>query len=263
MQDLTIAIIQSDLKWEDSHYNLDNFDKKIDLISQEVDLIVLPEMFNTGFSINPVRCAQTMDGEAVQWMREKASQQKCCIAGSIFIGEDGKFFNRLFVFYPDGTHVQYDKRHRFRLADEVRVFSAGTERVEAKIKGWKIMLSVCYDLRFPVWFRNRFVNGEFDYDILLNVANWPQIRSYQWKQLLLARAIENQSVVIGLNRVGFDGNQVFHSGNSMVVDAQGFPMVSLDDGIKETSTIRLSYSDLDNFRKKFPFYLDWDEFSIS
>ena len=262
MQDLNIAIIQSDLIWENSSANIRNFEEKIERITEEADLIILPEMFNTGFSINPIKCAQQMEGEAVNWLKRISASRNCCMAASIFIEEKEKFYNRLFVFYPDGSHVKYDKRHLFRLADEVKVFTAGTQRIIADVKGWKIMLSVCYDLRFPVFFKNRYTEKGFDYDILLNVANWPEVRSYQWKQLLIARAIENQSMVIGLNRVGFDGNQVFHSGNSMVVNAQGFPLISIDGGQEKTAVVRLNHSELISFRQKFPFYLDWDEFSL-
>ena len=186
MDKLHITLIQSDIYWEDSQKNLARFRKMIDEIQEPTDLILLPEMFNTGFSTDPARCAETMDGQAISFLREKAQKGKCLIAGSILISENGSQFNRLIAMFPDGSFEQYDKRHLFRLSDEHKVMSAGKKKIIVNWKGWKILLLICYDLRFPVWSKNRWKEGEFEYDLLIYVANWPESRSKLWKSLLIA-----------------------------------------------------------------------------
>jgi len=205
MEDLKIALIQTSLHWEDKKGNLDMFTDKIAKIPERQDLIVLPEMFTTGFSMKATKFAEEMSGPSVSWMRSQAKLSSSCIAGSIIIKEGRSYYNRLIWMRPDGTLEHYNKRHLFRLAKEQDHYTEGSERKIVSLKDWRINLNVCYDLRFPVWSRNKN-----DYDILLNVANWPAKRSLPWSTLLRARAIENMCYSIGLNRVGTDGNDCNH-----------------------------------------------------
>ena len=221
MNDLKVIIIQSDLAWENPTANLNNFDAKINSISEKTDIIVLPEMFNTAFSINPAKCAETMYGATMKWIQHKAKEKNCVIVGSILINENGDFYNRMVWIQPDGSHFTYDKRHLFRMSDEYKLFNGGNNRTIIEYKGWKINLLICYDLRFPVWSRNTYKDGNYEYDLMIYVANWPASRSFIWQTLLKARAIENQSYVIGVNRVGDDGFNTPHSGDSMIIDPVG------------------------------------------
>ena len=259
MTDLKITIIQYDLHWENKEKNLKMFSQKIGAISDPTDLIVLPEMFTTGFSMNPNKFAEPMNGETVNWMKEKAQEKECVITGSFICIENGKCFNRLVWMNADGTYSTYDKRHLFRMANEDSHYTAGQKKIIVELKGWKICPLICYDLRFPVWSRNRF---SADYDLLIYVANWPEIRSYPWKTLLLARAIENQSYVAGLNRVGKDGNDIYHSGDSAVINAKGEIISKIKAHEESCEAITLNYSELAEFRKNFPAMLDADDFEI-
>jgi omega-amidase len=191
MSDLHITLIQSDISWEDPVKNIEHFGRKIDEIQTPTDLVVLPEMFSTGFSTNPHRCAETTDGAATGLMREKSAQGNLMIMGSILVEERGAYFNRLICMRPDGTFSKYDKRHLFRLSDEYKIMKSGKEKTIVNWRGWNILPLVCYDLRFPVWSKNTWKDGIYEYDILLYVANWPGSRSPIWKSLLMARAIEN------------------------------------------------------------------------
>jgi len=270
MNDLKITIIQSALHWENKEMNLSMFSQKINDITENTDLIVLPEMFTTGFSMNPKKFAERMDGPTVKWIIEKAKEKDCAVTGSFICEEDGKHFNRLIWANADGTYSTYDKRHLFRMANEDGCYSSGQKKIIVELKGWKICPLVCYDLRFPVWCRNKLVknnieniNSRYEYDLLIFVANWPEVRSYPWKTLLHARAIENQSYVVGLNRVGNDGNGIYHSGDSSVINAKGGIISKTRAQEETTETITLDYSELTGFRKLFPAILDADDFSIS
>ncbi len=263
MQDLKITVIQSDLIWEDVQANLAGFDNKLDKIKELTDLVVLPEMFNTGFSINPKKNGEKPDGRTFCWMQEKAALLKCVITGSVLINAGGKYFNRLFWVRSDGSFDFYDKRHLFRLGDEYKIFSAGQMRVVFDQFGWEIFPQICYDLRFPVWSKNRYIEGEYEFDLMIYVANWPEIRSYAWKQLLVARAIENQAFVVGVNRVGKDGNQIPHSGDSIVLDFKGQTLASANPHEEEMLTTQISYSEMKAFRDQFTVGLDWDAFEVS
>ncbi len=262
MTDLKIASIQSSLIWENPDENLKNFDKKIDSIKDNPDIIILPEMFNTGFSINPTKCAEPMDGEAVKWLKNKASERNCVICGSILINEGTKNLNRMIWMRPDGSYSTYDKRHLFRLSDEYKVMDSGNKRTIVDINGWKINLLVCYDLRFPVWARNTFKDGAYEYDAIIYVANWPSSRSHIWQTLLRARAIENQSYVVGVNRVGKDGIGTNHSGDSMVIDPIGNIISQLNPNEELVEVNNLSAQTLIDFRTSIPFCLDWDSFEL-
>ena len=259
MQDIKITILQSDLHWENIEKNLDMFSEKISSITEETDLIILPEMFSTGFTMNAKACAENMQGKTIAWLQSKAKEKNCVITGSIIIKEEGEFYNRLIWMKPDGTFELYNKRHLFRLADEQQTYTAGDKQIITEINGWKICPLICYDLRFPVWGRR---TKQEDYDLLLYVANWPQRRIHAWQQLLIARAIENQSYVAGVNRIGNDGNIIYHSGNSAVIDFKGEQISNTKSDTESIETISLSKQSLIDFRKHFPFADDADVFKI-
>jgi omega-amidase len=262
MSTLTITTIQTTLNWEDKAANLSMFEKKINSIEEETEIVVLPEMFSTGFSMNPNRLAESMEGETFQWMKRVSSENNIILTGSVIIEENGNFFNRLIWMLPNGQYGHYDKRHRFAFAGEDEKYTAGTKRLIASVKGWKINLLVCYDLRFPVWSRQSSTSsGEPEYDLIIYVANWPERRSIAWKTLLVARAIENQCYVVGVNRVGNDGNNIYHSGDSMVVDPLGEILYYKKDE-ENISTITLDKIHLQTIREKFPFWKDSDKFMI-
>ncbi len=270
MSSLTITTIQTNLHWENKQGNLLLLEDRLRSIDQKTEIIVLPEMFSTGFSMRPKDLAETMEGETVMWMREMAEQYRVVLTGSVIIEENGKYFNRLIWMLPNGQSAYYDKRHLFAFAGEDQHYSPGNKRLIAQVKGWKINLQVCYDLRFPVWARQQLQNPPTtspeseiaaEYDVLLYVANWPQRRSHAWKTLLCARAIENQCYVVGLNRVGKDGNDVYHSGNSMVVDPLGEVMYHMADE-EDSFTITLQKEHLETVRTKFPFWKDADDFNL-
>lgn len=236
-------------------------EQKIDSIGF-TEVVVLPEMFSTGFSMRPQQLAETMNGPTVQWMQETAARKKIILTGSLMIEEEGRYYNRLIWMLPNGQYGYYDKRHLFAFAGEDQHYAAGNKRLIASVKGFRINLMVCYDLRFPVWARQQGDSSNTEYDILLYVANWPERRSHAWRTLLQARAIENQCYVVGVNRVGHDGNNIYHSGNSMLVDAMGD--IQFEQSHDECiHTCVLSKTALDEVRSKLPFLRDRDAFSIS
>lgn len=265
---LCITLVQSSLHWEQPIKNLNQFSKQLSALKRnETDLIVLPEMFNTGFSMNASMLAEKPGGLTMQWMREVAHALNSAICGSLIITEKNKFFNRFIWMNADGSYEQYDKRHLFRMGKENGVFTAGTESVLINHKGWNICPLVCYDLRFPVWSRNQVQSSKFrvqsfDYDLLLYVANWPEVRSYAWNQLLIARAIENQCYVAAVNRIGKDGNGMDHHGDSVVLDPLGKPLSKLKSNRRGIETVELSYGELAKFREVFPVMMDADRFKI-
>lgn len=257
---LKITLIQPTLYWEDIPKNLELFSSKIAALKEETDLIILPEMFSTGFSMNASALAETMDGRAVEWMRATAKQKNCVITGSLIIKENQKFYNRLIWMKPDGSFHQYDKRHLFRLAHEQQTYTPGTQKLIIEYKGWKILPLVCFDLRFPVWSRR---TKSSDYDLLIYVANWPERRITAWNQLLIGRAIENQCYVAGVNRIGNDGTDVYHSGESAVINFKGENISGICAHEECVETVSLEKNPLDDFRKQLPFIEDADEFTIN
>ena len=259
MNQLKITLIQSDLHWENKEKNLEMFSEKIASISEFTDLIILPEMITTGFSMRPELFAETMSGSTIFWMTQKAKEKNCVITGSFICEENGNYFNRLVWMNADGSYSSYDKRHLFRMGDENKHYGHGQKKLIVDLKGWKICPMICYDLRFPVWTRN---TKEHVYDVLIYVANWPERRAHPWKSLLIARAIENQCFVAGINRVGNDGNEIYHSGDSVVLDFKGEPLSKIESGIEVIHTLTLNYKELVEFRKLFPVMLDADDFEI-
>ncbi len=262
MQDLKVLLVQTDIIWEDIQKNLSMLDQKFIQIDNHSDLILLPEMFSTGFTMNAEKFAEPEDGFAVSWMKQKAKELNSIIAGSILTEENGKYFNRMFWVKPDGSYECYNKRHLFSMANEQQRISQGKTKKITSLNGWNFNLQICYDLRFPVWSKNTFIENKLEYDVLVYVANWPEVRSNAYKALLIARAIENQAYVIWVNRVGFDDNRIYHSGDSMVVDPSGKVVAQAAAGKEEIVQAALSAQSLDEFRNKFRFGQDWDKFTI-
>ncbi len=262
MQDLKICVLQSDLIWEDVKGNLNGFDEKIKQINKPVDLIVLPEVFNTGFPVDPEKFAESLTGTTVNWMSEKARQQNAVVTGSLLVFEDGKFYNTLVWMQPDGNFQTYLKRHVFHLGDEADTINPGKDQIVCSLKGWEIKPLICYDLRFPVWSKNTFCNEKFEYDVLIYVANWPASRSHPWKQLLIARAIENQSYVVGVNRIGKDEVGNSYSGDSLIVDPKGHIISDFEPNQEKLGHYNLSAKMLNDFREKFNVGYDWDRFRL-
>ena len=255
MQDLKVTLVQPDVVWEDTRSNLAHYDQLLHEINNS-DLVILPEMFNSGFTMNAAPMAEKMDGETVEWMRTKAREKRAIITGSLIINDGGKYFNRLVWMESDGTYQSYDKRHLFRMADENLHYSGGASRLIVSAGEWKICPQICYDLRFPVWSRNRG-----DYHLLFFIANWPEARSSAWNALLKARAIENLCYCIGVNRVGADGNGIKYSGGSAAYGPKGEEIIIIPDG-ESISTHTFSLAELLHFRKKFGAHLDADRFEI-
>lgn len=261
MSTLAITTVQTNLSWEEKSTNLRMLEQKINRIQEKTEIVVLPEMFSTGFSMNPKLLAETMDGETVQWMKRISRENSIVLTGSIIIEENGAFYNRLIWMLPNGDYGHYDKRHLFAYAEEDKHYSPGNKRLIASVKGWKVNLQVCYDLRFPVWARQQYKDKQPEYDILVYVANWPERRSHAWKTLLCARAIENQCYVVGVNRVGTDGNNIYHSGNSLIIDPSGQVLYHMADE-EDVFTITLQKEKLEEVRARFPFWRDADSFNI-
>lgn len=236
--------------------------QKIESIKEKTEIVILPEMFTTGFSMKPELLAEKMEGETVQWMKKIAAEKKIILTGSVIIEEDGKYFNRLIWMLPNGESGIYDKRHLFAFGDEHNHYSAGNKKLIASVKGWKINLQICYDLRFPVWARQSPGELENKYDLLINVANWPDKRSIAWKILLRARAIENQCFVVGVNRVGEDGNKIFYNGDSSIIDPLGEMMYQKSKD-EDLFTYTLQKEKISETRDKFPFWKDADFFMIT
>lgn len=262
MQDLKVSIIQSDIHWEDVGANLASFEEKIWQIGS-TDVIVLPEMFSTGFSMNAKRLAEMMNMRTFKWMKQMADQTGALILGSFIASVHDRFYNRLLWMEPGGNFKTYDKRHLFRMAEEHQVYSPGESLLIGHWKGWRICPLICYDLRFPVWSRNRW-NASLkkpSYDLLVYVANWPQVRVNAWDTLLRARAIENLSYTVGVNRVGVDGNGVEHSGNSAIISPKGEPIFTVE-GVEAIKTVELNAHSLQAYRDRFPALLDADDFTL-
>jgi predicted amidohydrolase len=263
MQDLRITLIQSDIYWEDTDANLAAFEEKIWQSGQNTDVIVLPEMFTTGFTMSAPKLAEHMNMRTFKWMRQMADQTGALILGSYIVNVHDRYFNRLLWMEPGGNYKTYDKRHLFRMAGEHKTYSSGESLLVATWKGWRICPLICYDLRFPVWSRNTYDASarRLNYDLLLYVASWPTARIEAWSALLKARAIENLSYVVGVNRVGVDGNSIEYNGNSSIISPKGEVIFS-SEGVEAIKTLQLSANSLQAFRDKFPAYYDADEFSI-
>lgn len=256
MRDLRVTLIQSMQHWENAASNRSLFAGKLEGLKGTTDLIVLPELWTTGFSMNAA-LAETMDGETVQWMKEQAARTDAALYGSVIITDGGKTFNRGLFVTPEGTVTHYDKRHLFRFANETDHFSAGSKRVVVEWSDWRILLQICFDLRFPVFSRNKG-----DYDAVLYVANWPEPRRYPWSQLLIARAIENQCYVVGVNRVGMDGKGIHYTGDSVAIDPKGEVIGACEPSKDCVNHATLNAAALEDFRAKFPVGMETDDFEL-
>tara|TARA_B100001142_G_C14282031_1_gene635310 strand:- start:404 stop:1183 length:780 start_codon:yes stop_codon:yes gene_type:complete len=256
-EELNICLLQCDLHWEDALKNRTQIDTYLAEVS-DADIIVLPELFSTGFSVASTHLAETMDGETLAWMKTMSEKKKAVLCGSLMIEEEGHVFNRLLWVEPNGRVLHYDKRHLFSLIEEDKYFTAGTERLIVEYEGWKICPMICYDLRFPVFARN-----DVGYDLLLFVANWPDKRIVAWDALLKARAIENQAYVIGLNRVGTDGYKAMYSGHSQVIDAEGDLISMAPENEIGLVEFILSKKHLSMLRRRLPFLADRDDFNLT
>jgi len=254
---LRVAVFQFDLVWENPEVNRTKIDEWLQKANRKLDVVFLPEMFSTGFSMNVAELAEPMDGPTITWMKVICAEHQLALCGSLIIKDDNQFFNRLVFVEPSGEIQHYDKRHLFTMADEESHFQPGMERLIVNYNGWRICPLICYDLRFPVWARNRN-----EYDVLVYSANWPESRTEVWNTLLKARAIENQSYVVGANRVGVDGSKILYSGNSQLIDPKGTQLSAIADHHKGIVFAGFSYSELTEFRKKFPVLDDADQFDI-
>lgn len=256
MKNLRISIVQTFLYWENIPENLNALSAKLAKLKGETDLIILPEMFTTGFSMNAEELAESMNGDTMKWLKEQSAALSAAITGSFIIKEEGKFYNRLIFMQPNGQYEYYDKRHLFTLAKEDKIYQAGHQRLTFDWIGWKICPLVCYDLRFPVWSRNNE-----DYDLLIYVANWPETRKLHWSALLKARAIENQAFTIGVNRVGEDGNGYQYSGESTLIDYSGVVIYCVSK-TEDIFTTQLSKEEQSTYRNKLNFLPDRDSYQI-
>lgn len=264
MQNLKLAIVQTSLFWEDPEANRNHFLDKLSGIREAIDLVVLPEMFSTGFTMNPQPVAEPMGGTTMTWMHSQAKAMNCVVTGSLIIEENGRYYNRLIWMPPDGHCQWYDKKHLFSYAGEDKHYAPGSSKLVVEIKGWKLMPMICYDLRFPVWSKNRYQPDQgFDYDCMLVVANWPVSRSHVWRILLMARAIENLSYVIGVNRIGSDEMGIGYSGDSAAIDPLGENLSAMLPNADQTEIITLSRCALDSHRDRFRVWDDWDGFTLS
>ena len=253
MRDLTVTLIQCELTWENPEVNLAMFDRRLDQSVQETDLVVLPEMFSTGFSMHALELAQDMNGPAVAWMGAAAEHHRVDITGSMIIRDGQHYYNRLIWAKPEGSIMTYDKRHLFRMSGEHEIYSAGDRTITVELKGWHIRPFICYDLRFPIWTRNT----KNQYDLAIFIANWPAPRSMHWETLLRARAIENLCYVVGVNRVGIDGNGLPYDGKSAIIGPAGEVLFQQKDTpVVHTQT--LSRQVLTSYRKAFPAWMDAD-----
>jgi predicted amidohydrolase len=263
-RDLRVTLVQADTRWHDPAGNRALYGDLVRSVAGRTDLVVLPETFTSGFTNETLGNAETMDGETVAWLRALAAEVRAVVTGSVIVREGERHYNRLLWMRPDGSHAAYDKRHLFRFAGEHERYTAGAQRLVVDLHGWRIRPQVCYDLRFPVYMRNRFgadVPGDFDYDLLIHVANWPSPRHFAWQTLLRARAIENLCFGIGVNRTGTDGNQLAYLGGSVVLDPLGQALVECG-AQPQVVTTTLSVAALRAHRERFPFHLDADTFTL-
>jgi omega-amidase len=263
MQDLKVALVQSHQFWEDKEANFENYEAQYlhGLKGQPVDLVLLPEMFNSGFTMNVHEMGESMNGISITWLQKWAKILNTTIGGSLIINEGNDYVNKFVLVDRTGITATYNKRHLFRMAEEHSFFTGGDERTIVELNGWKLCLQVCYDLRFPVYSRKKVVDNEHDYDALIYVANWPAKRSYIWQNLLQARAIENQAYVVGVNRIGEDENAITYNGHSMVINPWG--LIDLDMKQDAACAINvLSRAELDKIRTNFPAFLDADTFKL-
>lgn len=257
MNNLKVSCIQADLAWENIDKNLEMFSEKLNMIPKDTELVVLPEMFTTGFTMNSKELAESMNGKSFQWLKDQSKKHNIIILGSVIIEEEKNYFNRCITMFSNGDYHTYDKGHLFRMEREHIDFTKGDSKTIFKYNDWRISTLICYDLRFPVWSRN-----QNDYDLLVYIASWPESRREVWNTLLKARAIENQAYVIGVNRIGKDGEGISYSGDTVIINPKGQIIIKANDYSEEIINAELSLDELKRFRDKFPVHLDADQFKI-
>ena len=262
MNNLKIAFIQADLRWQDQQGNLEHFSELLQEVPMETDLVLLPETFNTAFPVDPVKFAETLDGPTMNWLKEKAQALHAVICGTLLLEVDGHYHNSLVWIRPDGSFELYHKRHTFTLGGETLPVERGSEPLIVELNGWRIKPMVCYDIRFPVWSKNRYQNGQYDYDLGIYLANFPATRIFVWDTLLMARAIENQAYFIGVNRIGDDHDGVHYSGDSQIINPKGEVICMARSDMEAVVPFTLNYEKLYSFREKFPVGKDWDSFRL-
>lgn len=263
MNNLRICYIQAYLFWQDQQANLEHFNELLKEVPMGTDLVLLPETFNTAFPVDPVRFAETPDGPTMNWMRAKANDLQAVICGTMLLNVDGHYHNSLVWMRPNGSYELYHKRHAFTIGGENPPIEQGTEQCIVELNGWRIKPMICYDIRFPVWSKNRFENGQYDYDLGIYLANFPAPRINVWNTLLQARAIENQAYFVGVNRVGDDPEGVHYSGCSQVLNAKGEVISMAKTDTEAVVSCVLDYEKLQSFREKFPVGKDWDSFTLN
>jgi predicted amidohydrolase len=263
MDGLHITYIQSDLHWQDKQANLEHFDWLLKEVPSETDLVLLPETFNTAFPVDPKDFAETQDGPTMNWMRAKAQELNVVICGTMLLNVNGHYHNSLVWMRPDGSYELYHKRHTFSMGGENQLVERGEKPLIVELNGWRIKPMVCYDIRFPVWSKNHYENGHYEYDLGIYLANFPASRMNVWNTLLQARAIENQAYFIGVNRVGDDPEEVHYSGHSQVISPKGKVISMANVDTEAVISCVLDYEKLQNFREKFPVGKDWDLFTIN
>ena len=262
-ESIYISLIQTGLVWENTTENLKKFDVLLKKLPAETEIVILPEMFSTGFTMQIENLKKPVGKQAFDWLKNKAETLDKIVVGSILTEQNGKYYNRMYWMRPDGTYDYYDKRHLFHQGGEDKVMTAGNKKTIVSYKNHKFLLQICYDLRFPVWSKNNYnrQTGKYDYDTIIYIANWPESRKQAYLSLLKARAIENQAYVVWVNRIGEDNKNIFHSGDSQVVDFKG--NILIESGQNESvTTTRIDFKDLSRFRNEFKVGLDWDEFKI-
>ena len=263
MQNLNLAYIQADLRWEDKRANLTHFEELLAQVQPETDLILLPETFTTAFPVDPKRFAEPLDGPTMQWLHNQANAKNAVIATTFPIEKDGHYYNSLVWMRPDGSFELYFKRHTFTMGGEDKLVERGEKQLIVELNGWKIKPMVCYDIRFPIWARNRYKDGQYEYDLAFYLANFPDSRMIVWNTLLVARAIENQAYWIGVNRVGEDAHGLHYSGESQVINARGEIVAKAEPYKEAVVNATLDYDALQRFRTKFPLGPDWDGFQLN
>lgn len=261
MKNLNITFIQANLLWENPEENRKHFDQLMTKVPSDTDLVLLPETFNTGFPVDPVKFAETPDGPTMTWMKAKANQLNAVVCGTLLLNADGHYHNSLVWMCPNGNYELYHKRHTFTIGGEKEPIERGEEPLIVELNGWKIKPMVCYDIRFPMWARNHYHEGVFDYDLGIYLANFPSSRIFVWDTLLMARAIENQAYFIGVNRIGNDPEGVHYSGDSQIINPKGEVIYMTRSDVEAVVPFTLDYERLQTFREKFPVGKDWDQFS--
>jgi predicted amidohydrolase len=262
MKNLHLTYIQANLQWQDKEANLEHFSELLKDVPSETDLVLLPETFNTAFPVDPKEFAETTDGPTVRWMKQQSQELKAVICGTLLLEVDGHYHNSLVWMRPDGSFELYHKRHTFSIGGETLPVERGSESLIVELNGWRIKPMVCYDIRFPVWSRNHYENGKWEYDLGIYLANFPSSRIFVWDTLLMARAIENQAYFIGVNRIGDDPEGVHYSGDSQIINPKGEVVCMARSDMEAVVPFILDYEKLHSFREKFPVGKDWDPFCL-